>query len=928
MNKVRKFFRGSGRALGFIFAASVLWLIFDMAALRLSFSDINNSKLLKDELIRSERGRFNGWKKKAWQEKAFTDAIYRSEGAQTQLVEANPDRFKERIRNRIQKKKELIAKKSNDTPKRAFNKTILLPGPMEGKMLEPNAPRVLEKHINEKMMIPASSLNSADLLRTKQTAGAGLHPNPPPTQSRSAVKLAAATSAAHGKPAAQNVAGPVSPEPKNVARNFNVVGTSHALPPGEVKREQHAPPQPNKLQEKTLIKQSALPATPEIAHVMLVDKEQLGEEKGGGEEALDIVGQAAIIAEKRNVNTTAKQQNVDGIKVGTNMSSSRTHVESAHNNTARNATVQPKEHFLNRLKSKQEPLPVNNPVDTHNANIIHRVNSSNLKEGIVKQGIDSMQPNVINQPDVGNALPRDSGTHKVLTIDVTVLPRDPKAIGQYGRPAEVPKDKEVEAKRRWNEGYFNVYLSDLIPIDRAIDDTRPPGCSEQLIHNDLPTTSIIMCFVDEVWSTLLRSVMSVLNRSPPHLIKEIILVDDFSTKEYLKDNLDKYMSQFPKVRIIHLKERYGLIRARLAGADIATGEVLTFLDSHVECNVGWLEPLLESVYLNRKKVSCPVIEVVSDKDMSYMIVDNYQRGIFTWPLNFGWKPIPPEEIKKHNIKESDPIRCPVMAGGLFSIDKKYFFELGTYDPGLDVWGGENMELSFKVWMCGGEIEINPCSRVGHIFRNDNPYSFPKDRIKTVERNLARVAEVWMDEYKELFYGQGYHVNLKNIEVGDLTEQKALRKRLQCKSFKWYLDNVYPDLDAPVVRASGMFQNVGLGKCLAIKNSTLFFETCSADNENQQFNYTWLRLIKQGDICLAPRHGADSLGLFHCANSSNIIKWLHKSLITSQPLLMDHIVLEHTSLCLEVDHLHRALRISTCDSSNHYQKWKFGNYLVQ
>lgn len=498
------------------------------------------------------------------------------------------------------------------------------------------------------------------------------------------------------------------------------------------------------------------------------------------------------------------------------------------------------------------------------------------------------------------------------------------APGEMGRPVVLPTNMTAEMKKAvddgWQKNAFNQYASDLISIRRSLPDPRDAWCKEPGRYSEsLPATDVIICFHNEAWSVLLRTVHSVLDRSPESMIGHVILVDDFSDMPHTKKQLEDYFAAFPKVKIIRAAKREGLIRARLLGARHATSPVLTYLDSHCECTVGWLEPLLDRIARNSTTVVCPVIDVIDDTTMEYHWHDSggVNVGGFDWNLQFNWHAVPEHERKRHK-SSAEPVWSPTMAGGLFAIDRKFFERLGTYDSGFDIWGGENLELSFKTWMCGGTLEIVPCSHVGHIFRKRSPYKW-RTGVNVLKRNSIRLAEVWLDEYSKYYYQR---IGNEKGDFGDVTSRRQLRENLGCKSFKWYLDTIYPELFIPgEAVASGEIANDWSDICLDSatpdgSHPPIGLWPCHNQGGNQYWMLSKAGEIRRDEACL-DYAGTDVI-LYPCHGSKGNQFW------TYDPLTK-HIRHGSSDKCLGITENKKKVSMEECDTSNERLKWSMENY---
>ncbi|XP_021345760.1 inactive polypeptide N-acetylgalactosaminyltransferase-like protein 5 [Mizuhopecten yessoensis] len=372
-----------------------------------------------------------------------------------------------------------------------------------------------------------------------------------------------------------------------------------------------------------------------------------------------------------------------------------------------------------------------------------------------------------------------------------------------------------------NRFHLNVNKSHMTSVTRDVQDTRPSQCAAvQYEIASLPVASIVIPLHNEPWSTLERLINSILKRSPPQLLKEIIIIDDMSDLDHLGDPLNRYAEQFDVLKIHRALERLGTMKARVLGTQLAKGDVVVFLDSHTEVNVGWLEPLLHEISKHNTAIVQPSIDVVDPDTFQYrQYFKNNLRGHFKWSMGFEYVPLTVKQKAEVVAEPTKAFNTPAIVGCAFAVNRKYFQDIGGLDTGMRTWGGEDVELSVRVWLCGGSMKISPCSHVAHIHKSAHPF---KMDYSDLVYNNRRTAEMWLGNYRKYFYyfNAGFAKPPGPSET--FSEMDEIKKKFKCKDFDWLLKNVYTELEIPPEGSEyfGHLRNLGSGFCFGPSDSSV------------------------------------------------------------------------------------------------------------
>lgn len=197
---------------------------------------------------------------------------------------------------------------------------------------------------------------------------------------------------------------------------------------------------------------------------------------------------------------------------------------------------------------------------------------------------------------------------------------------------------------------------------------------------------------------------------------EIIVIDDAST-----DGSGEFLRRSrPGVKMVRT-DGLGVTKARNYGARLARGEVVVFVDAHVDAPPGWTGPLLKALERSSAGAVAPSISVMGKPDI---------RG---FGLRLKGPDLSTEWLRRQGRA---PYKVPILPGCFLAMRRDVFERTGGFDAGMNTWGMSDIELSLRFWLQGYELWVVPEIDVPHLFREKHPYEV---KWETVLHNTLRTA---------------------------------------------------------------------------------------------------------------------------------------------------------------------------------------------
>jgi cellulose synthase/poly-beta-1,6-N-acetylglucosamine synthase-like glycosyltransferase len=252
---------------------------------------------------------------------------------------------------------------------------------------------------------------------------------------------------------------------------------------------------------------------------------------------------------------------------------------------------------------------------------------------------------------------------------------------------------------------------------------------------------------------------------------EIVVVDDAST-----DGSSDFLGpSYPTVRLVRAEKRLGSPCARNAGARAARGPILVFCDAHVLPPFGW-------PYLVTRALAAPEVGAAGAAVAVVGRPTSIGYGL-AWrddALNPEWLP----------WRDDSPYPVPILGGAFLAIRSEVFRDVGGFDEGIVDWGGEDAELSLRLWLLGYTCLVLPRVAVAHEFRARLPHTL---RPGALSHNLLRIGAVHFGRDRlarlvaELARRPDFPVAVARLLDGDYETRRSELRARRRHDDDWYFE---------------------------------------------------------------------------------------------------------------------------------------------